>query len=164
MLIYLVRHGEAVENEPQVVADEDRELSDIGRKKIKKQSKGMAAIKICPDVILTGSAKRAVETALIIAKELDLDDKVEECMEITADGDIDMMVSLLAKIPPVTSAMIVGHEPSIGKLASFLLGSRRTIIEFKKGSVCCIEVSDLSEAEEGKLKYHLSPKQLRKLA
>ena len=164
MLIYLVRHGEAEKTMENGILDDERDLSDLGRKKIKKQAKGMAAIKICPDVIITGPAKRASETALIIAKELDMEEKIEECQEITPDGDADKIVSLLCDRSPMENVMVIGHEPSIGKVASVLLGSIKSIIEFKKGSVCCLEILDRPDTGEGKLKYHLSPKQLRKMA
>jgi len=58
----------------------------------------------------------------------------------------------------------VGHEPDLGYLASALLGSENSLLEFKKGALCAIEVSTLPPRAGGKLLWHLQPKHLRAIA
>jgi phosphohistidine phosphatase SixA len=85
--------------------------------------------------------------------------------------------AVLAKLSPPTEAasdvgsdafsvMLVGHEPSISELASFLLtGSPDgAYLPFKKGAVAAIEVGSLPPRSPGKLLWFLAPKQLRALA
>ncbi|HTP13531.1 MAG TPA: hypothetical protein VMM37_07865, partial [Bacteroidota bacterium] len=69
----------------------------------------------------------------------------------------------LSKYKGLGSIMVVGHEPDLGYLASSLLGSESSIVEFKKGALCAIEVSTLPPRGKGKLIWHLQPKHLRSL-
>jgi phosphohistidine phosphatase SixA len=56
----------------------------------------------------------------------------------------------------------VGHMPDLSELASYLLtGNRNLHVEFKKGSVCAIEVSSLPPRGPGLLRWLATPKQLR---
>ena len=59
-------------------------------------------------------------------------------------------------------ALLVGHMPDLAELASFLLtGNRNLNIEFKKGSICAIEVSSLPPRGPGLLRWMLTPKHMR---
>jgi phosphohistidine phosphatase SixA len=57
--------------------------------------------------------------------------------------------------------LLVGHEPHLGYLASFLIGIEEHVIEFKKGGMCRIDISKFPPEKPGKLVWHLTQKQLR---
>ncbi|MEK7833788.1 MAG: hypothetical protein AAB401_22060, partial [Acidobacteriota bacterium] len=62
-------------------------------------------------------------------------------------------------------ALLVGHMPDMSEIASYLLaGNRNLNIEFKKGSLCTIEVSSLPPRGHGLLRWMMSPKQMRALS
>ena len=59
------------------------------------------------------------------------------------------------------------EAPLMRRQAAYLLGGRKAAnvtIDFKKGSLCCIEAETLSAASPGKLHWLLTAKQLRLLA
>jgi phosphohistidine phosphatase SixA len=58
---------------------------------------------------------------------------------------------------------LVGHEPDIGHLASKLIGLKRPL-EFRKGSVCRIDVDGLPPGGLGQLRWFVPPRMLRRLA
>jgi phosphohistidine phosphatase SixA len=57
----------------------------------------------------------------------------------------------------------VGHEPDLGRLAAWLIGSREPLT-FKKGGVCRIDVAGTAEPRDGVLVWMATPKMLRALA
>jgi phosphohistidine phosphatase SixA len=55
--------------------------------------------------------------------------------------------------------MLVGHEPNLSSLASFLLGGTTDIsINIKKGGVCCLSVDDLHNDRKAVLEWLVTPK------
>ncbi len=57
---------------------------------------------------------------------------------------------------------LVGHEPDLGELASYLLGTQKPL-PFKKGGACRIDVDALPANRSGTLVWMVPPKMLRKL-
>jgi phosphohistidine phosphatase len=115
------------------------------------------------DVILTSPLVRAHDTARIAARALRAEQKVQICKELSAGSSVRNLMTYLAKFRGLNTMMLVGHQPDLGYIASLLLGSDSSIIEFKKGSLCCIEVSTLPPRSKGTLLWHLQPKHLRAL-
>ena len=163
MFIYILRHGIAVQRGTASFPDDDRPLTDDGKEKMRKGAKGIAAVIGKVDLILTSPLIRAHDTAKIAADALGADHKVEVCRELLPGSSAKKLMLYLAKYKNLEDVMLVGHEPDLGFLASALLGSEHSIIEFKKGALCCIEVSGMPPRSSGTLRWHLQPKQLRDL-
>jgi phosphohistidine phosphatase len=164
MRIYLLRHAIAVDGGAAAYADDDRPLSEEGREKMSKAAKGLAALITDIDVILTSPLIRAHDTARIAARALRAENKIQVCKELSAGSSVKNLMTYLSTFRSLNSIMLVGHQPDLGFIASLLLGSDSNIIEFKKGSLCCIEVSTLPPRSNGTLIWHLQPKHLRALA
>jgi phosphohistidine phosphatase len=62
-----------------------------------------------------------------------------------------------------SAVMLVGHQPDMGELASFLLSGSASLIQldFKKGGVAAIAVPALPPRSSGILRWSLTPKQAR---
>jgi len=161
MLVYVLRHGIAVPRGTVAFPKDDRPLRDEGREKMAKAAGGIARIVETIDVIVTSPMKRAADTARIAAEEMGAERKVEICNELAPGKSVKNLMTYLGKYKGLHHLMIVGHEPDMGFIASSLLGSTASIIEFKKGALCCIEVATLPPKTPGKLLWHLTPKQLR---
>ena len=70
-----------------------------------------------------------------------------------------------AKKGSTTSVVIVGHEPGLGQLVSWMLtGLRESFIPLKKGGACLVEFEGEVKPGRGKLLWAMKPSQLRKLA
>jgi phosphohistidine phosphatase SixA len=80
--------------------------------------------------------------------------------------DAAAVVAGLETYAGTESLMLVGHQPQLGELASFLLTGTQTLVPlpFKKGAVAAIEVDSLPPRVAGALLWFMSPKQLRALA
>ncbi len=164
MRVYLLRHAIAAERGSAAFVDDDRPLTEEGKEKMSKAAKGLASLISEIDVILTSPLIRAHDTARIAARALRAESKVQVCKELAAGGSLKNLMTYLSKFRSLNNIMLVGHEPDLGFIASLLLGSENSIIEFKKGSLCCIEVSTLPPRSKGTLIWHLQPKHLRALA
>jgi phosphohistidine phosphatase len=130
---------------------------------MRKAARGIANVIENVDVILTSPLIRALDTANIAAEALGAENKIEVCKELLPGASAKKLILYLAKYKNLNHIVIVGHEPDLGYLASALLGSEKSIIEFKKGALCCIELSSLPLRGAGTLLWHLQPKQLRDL-
>ncbi len=163
MFIYFLRHGIAVQRGTAGYPNDDRPLTDDGKEKMRKSARGIATLIDKIDVLLTSPLIRAHDTAKIAAEALGADHKIEVCKELLPGSSAKKMLLYLSKYKNLDHIMIVGHEPDLGFLASALLGSEHSVIEFKKGAMWCIEVSSVPPRGAGTLHWHLQPKQLREL-
>jgi len=164
MLIYILRHGIAAPRGVKPYPNDDRPLTEEGIEKISKAAKGIIRVVDDVDVILTSPLVRAAATAKIVAEALNIESKLQVCHELAPGSSLKNLLTYLAKYKKLRSIMIVGHEPDLSYFASSLLGEKTSIIEFKKGSLCCIEVATIPSRREGTLLWHLTSKQLRLMA
>lgn len=159
-VLYLLRHGVA-EDASAAVADEQRELTDEGRRKTTEAAAGLRALGVAPEVILTSPLVRARQTAELTAQVLEVR-TVETYPPLAPAGGAEAVVRQL-KGYSGAEVMLVGHQPDLGELASYLLtGSQGLVpLPFKKGAVAAIEVGSIPPRVEGELLWFISNKQLR---
>ncbi len=169
--LYLMRHGIAADlGEGGVLKDAERPLTLEGRARMKQAAAGMRELGIKFNVILTSPLLRTRQTAEAVAEVLDLQHRVK-ILESLAPGrafiegegkHAELFLELGAY--QFDRALLVGHMPDLSELASLLLaGNRNLNIEFKKGSLCAIEVASLPPRGPGLLLWLMTPKQLRLL-
>ncbi len=163
MRIYLVRHALAEDHNP--AGDAERTLTPKGRLRMAAAAKGLRDLKVRPDLIVTSPLRRALETAAILAEELG-GIRLEELRELGA-GPYAPADILAALVPyhNLKELALVGHQPGLGELASFMLtGSPSNCrIEFKKGAVACLEHAPDLGQDRYTLIWSLPPKVLRSL-
>ena len=164
MHLYLLRHAIAVPRGTPGFPNDDRPLTDEGVRKMTRAAAGLARVVGRIDVILTSPLSRALQTARIAAEALDREERVQLCDALLPAVPLRDVLAHLRGIPGASGVMLVGHEPMLGLLASSLLGSEESVIEFRKGAVCLIEVGSMPPDRPGVLRWHLQPKHLRALA
>src|SRR5215467_4201965 len=72
MQLYIVRHGIAIDREdPKSPPDPERYLTDEGMEKTRQVAKGVAALGITADLMISSPYVRAMQTAEIFAAALD---------------------------------------------------------------------------------------------
>ena len=104
---------------------------------------------------------RTVHTAEILSSGLD--DAPIEALSALAPGHSPRQVAAaLAEANKADVIALVGHEPDLGKLASWLIGCRRAI-PFRKGGIARIDVKSLPPAQNGTLIWHATPRLLRSI-
>jgi len=134
MLVYLVRHGDAV-LEAAALSDESRYLSAEGRGEARGIGATLASMGVIPETILSSPLVRAVQTAELIAAACAPDRLVAVLEELAPSGSVR---AAAARLAAYSNVLAVGHEPSISGLAAALTG-RNDFPAFRKGQVVLIE-------------------------
>lgn len=163
MEIYLIRHGIAVERGTPGYPNDDRPLTDEGRQKLRKAAKGIATLVSSFDLVVSSPLVRALETAQIVAKAIHGNERVQTSdalLPLAAPAEI---AALLSRNRECKRVLLAGHEPNMSRLATYLIGGDAAVIEFKKGTLCRIDVAGRTLRSPGLLIYALPPKVLRQL-
>jgi phosphohistidine phosphatase len=163
MRLYLVRHAIAVpRGAPGVLDDRSRELTPAGVKKMRRNVAGLARLAVEIDEIWTSPLVRARQTADLLAEGLHLATHPRVVKGLEPGGDINILTQKLAQHADRAGVALVGHEPDLGELATYLLtGARQPGIRFGKGAVACVEVDDLKPPLRGRLRWLLTSKQMK---
>lgn len=163
MNLYLLRHGLAGKAvEPRGSGDSERPLTREGKLKMRRIAKGIKALGLSFDVILSSSYTRARQTAEIVADALKVRKRLVFSETLTPDGSSKDLVELLMGVDPARSeVLLVGHEPYMSEIISLLVSGERGLdVEMKKGGICKISAESLRHGRCAKLEWLLTPKQL----
>ena len=162
MKLTIIRHAIAVPSGTEGVADDERPLTDKGRRRFEEVARGLAEICESPDVLLTSPLPRAMETAEIAARAWG--DVTPTSEPVLAEGSVDRILAVLAQQAPDQHVAIVGHEPTLSALLARLLGSGAgERFAFRKGGVAHLDVPG-SLADGGRLEWFTRPRILRALS
>ena len=124
MELVFLRHGLAVDKEEWKGKDEDRPLTAEGVDKTKEVVRGLRALKVCPDVILSSPLLRARQTAEIAKKGLSSGAKVELADELTPSAAPDGLIARLADLTEKPVVLCVGHEPHLSTTISAMVSGK----------------------------------------
>jgi phosphohistidine phosphatase len=165
MQLVVVRHGIAEERERWAPQDDKlRPLTDDGKKKMKEAAKGLRSLVPRLDVVATSPLTRAVQTAQLLAKVYDKPDPVS--VDALVPGQRPPAIASWLRTQSLEKTVaIVGHEPGLGAVASWLAaGTERSFVDLGKGGACLLDLGERIEAGEAILIWVLRPSQLRALA
>jgi len=134
MKLCFLRHGEA--DWPNwTKPDNERPLTERGRKEMKRVAKFLERLKLVPDVILTSPLPRASQTAEIVGQRLGIELQIEPALAHAFN--IERLGRLLAK-RDAECIMIVGHEPEFSEVIGQLTGGKTKI---SKAGVALLEIN-----------------------
>src|SRR5512143_1742626 len=145
MEVYLAQHGEANN-------DEEKALSENGRKEVKRVADALAKAGVRPVYIMHSNKLRAKQTAEVFAEALKPAGGVREMLGLAPTDNPKMARQFLESArEPV---MIVGHLPHMARLASFLRLNNPELetVKFRMGGVVCFTKED-----RWRLKWMLTP-------
>ena len=114
MQLYLVRHAEAADGEP----DELRRLTPEGRRAARTLGERLAAEGVRPDAVLTSPLLRARETGAELARPAGLDSEPDERLAPGATAE-DVRAAAEGRGETV---VVVGHQPDCSRIAAALTG------------------------------------------
>lgn len=156
-----MRHGIAARNHVHE-QDFDISLTNEGIELLESQSYGLKKKGVLPNLIISSPFSRAKETAEIIAKKLNptlLDSLIiDTCL--TPKGYPELFVKNIFEYKHFDSVLVVGHQPLLGSIASYLDNKNEEHLNFDKGTVCLIEVHDFPEKSRCQIKWLLSAQEL----
>ncbi len=162
MKLYIMRHGPA-EPAQSGQSDADRALTAGGRAETTAAAKGLSQLGVAPAAILTSPLKRALQTAEIVADELDLAGALSVEDELTAGTSAARIVDMIRK--EQRDLLLVGHNPDFSELVSYLLtDSEEIAIDLNTAGVVCLEFADSPRHGAGTLRWYLRRKQLAMVA
>lgn len=162
LMVYLMRHGIAEEPRPGV-ADAERALTEEGVRKTTRVAEGLRALDVRPDAILASPLRRARETARIAGRILAPQRAIELTPLLAGGAAPEAIVKGLRPPRGAVRVLLVGHQPDLGDLASYLLtgAAHRAPLPFKKAGVAAIEVDGLPPHRHGLLHWFATPALLR---
>ena len=150
MRLYLVRHGIAVDD---ARVDASRPLTNKGRKRLRKTAH---ALRERIDLILTSPLVRAVQSAEILAAEVQ-HGEVLVLEELTPDHPIEALLRAVAKVAGKRpSVALVGHDPQLSGAVAALSGVEPAQVEFPKGAIVRFDVDDAA-ARKAEARWWLEP-------
>jgi phosphohistidine phosphatase len=149
MRLYFLRHGES--DWPNWDRpDDERPLTERGKKEMRKVAKFLCELDIPLDDILSSPLPRARQTADIVADRFQLHVRDQE----TLSGGFNMSgLKELVQQYPVDNLMIVGHEPSFTQVICGLTGAD---CKLSKGGVALVELDE--KEMKGRLLWLFPPK------
>lgn len=160
--LYIVRHAKA-EDRAIFMPDHDRQLTPDGTIAAARMGRYLHGKTILPDVIISSTAPRAKDTAMVMAEQIGYDPAQIRLDDGLFDGGPKAYLAALNALPAsVQSAMIVGHNPDVSYLAEYL--THQSIGSMSKGAVVTIVFDDVNWAEmsgrTGHVVNDISPRQL----
>jgi phosphohistidine phosphatase len=153
--LYLLRHGLAVPPGTEgIKSDATRPLTPEGIQAIRHLALWMKKKRLKVDGMVSSPALRARETSLLIAKGLPFSGKIQFSKTLLPHGNFKIFFAWLKKNKNKKNLLCVGHQPSLGEFALKLaLENSLTRVDFKEGSLCCIDLPKLSLKTGGKIKW-----------
>jgi phosphohistidine phosphatase len=162
MKLYLIRHGVAFERDPNRWPDDgDRPLTPEGEDRFRGAARGLGRLARSVDANLASSLVRAWRTAELLAEEAGWPDPTST-PALAAGKAIEGVMELIRR-GGWESAALVGHEPDLSRLASYLLAGSPTAapIDMKKGGVAYLWVDGTPSPGSALLRWLATPKLLR---
>lgn len=147
MDLILWRHAEAEDTSPDI----ERRLTDKGR----HQAKAMAAwlqgrLPTAPRVICS-PARRTVETAQSFTTEL------ERFPQLLPGGSVDQLLAAAEWPGANGSTIVVGHQPTIGQTAAFLLTGQAQMWSVEQCAIWWLQNRILAGASQTVLIANIHP-------
>ncbi|PWJ59331.1 phosphohistidine phosphatase [Dyadobacter jejuensis] len=161
--LILVRHATA-EDASLTRSDFDRRLVEKGKEESQTMAHWLMDLGYRPEVYMSSSAARALQTAELIAQVIGADSRaIIQDRDIYDAGSRGYLHALNETPEPATSLLLVGHNPDISFFADYL--SPGHIGSMKKAGIVILEFEVATWAEisysSGNFKIYMTPKQLR---
>ena len=169
MLLYIVRHGIAIDREdPKCPSDPERYLTPEGLKKTQEVAKRLTALIDAPSLFISSPYVRAMQTAEIFTDAFDIaKSKIEKTNLLLPGAEPAGFFRALARETShkksLESVMCFGHAPQLDELVAAALGLKKDVTELRKSGVACIELGRI-HPPAGKLVWLVTPKAVRKLS
>jgi len=118
----LIRHAKSIPSE-HGRADFDRTLNARGEKDASRMGRRLSELRLSVDLMLSSSARRAIDTAQLIASEVGYPASDIREIEAFYNADADTLLEEIQRIDPACRrAALVAHNPGISWLYRLLTG------------------------------------------
>jgi phosphohistidine phosphatase len=165
MDLYIVRHGIAIDrDDPQCPPDPERYLTEEGADKTKQVAKGITALGITADLLLSSPYVRAMQTAEIFASALGYSKQKIRRVDLLLPGaEPSLLFRELAKDKQSSSVFLFGHAPQLDEIIAAAFAAKHNITSLKKAGVAAIKLKRISPPS-AELLWLATPRLLRRAA
>lgn len=166
MQLLVIRHAIALDRDEFAETgrpDAERPLTEQGRRKMVRSAEGLRTIAPTPAVIGSSPFVRAAETARIVAEVFGVA-TIEVVEALTPEQRPSALLPWLERQARHDCVAVVGHEPHLSTLVTWLLSRRaESAVEMKKGGACLLALGSRPGGGAAALQWLLTPSQLRAL-
>lgn len=143
-------------------ADHERPLNERGKRAAQSMGSFLKYEIEQPQIILSSTAKRTQETLSLLMKHAGWNASVTYHSDLYLCSRADIITQLSVLDDRVESALVVGHQPTTGEFASWLLGG--TQVDVPTGTFMMFSIPILSwgelKAAEASMSLYVTPRQL----
>jgi phosphohistidine phosphatase len=158
MNLYLLRHAHALNiGEQGSQTDEERPLSDEGRRQAELVAGVVKGLGLKFDQVLSSPLRRSMETAQELCRHLGLPAEVLMTCEQLEPGVSSKKLMKRLRSLEANEVVLIGHAPDLGEHAAWLMGSKRCQLEIAKGGVAAIRCDAPPRKGVGALTWLLTP-------
>lgn len=140
MHVVLVRHADADADIPEGLGDEARTLTTKSRASVRAHFAALKDRLGTPAIVLTSPLARCVQTAQILVGAIGYEGPLRSHRALLPDGPVGAIDALL-RDQTEESAILVGHQPSMGSISAHLLGLQNFPRPFAPGTVLGLELT-----------------------
>ena len=153
--LVFMRHGHALGIiESGAGEDSKRPLSETGKKQAAVSAKKLLELKFSPKVLIASPYFRAVQTAAI-ASSFFPEARHLECAALASGNGPAVLELLEMELKNAASALVVGHQPLLGTIGGFLLGSES--FNLTPGGFVYLRLKNAGAPHESELVEFFSP-------
>ena len=162
--VYMVRHAKSAWDKPDI-PDHFRKLAPRGEEDLKKVAKHLKMKFVNPELIITSSATRALESAKIVALELHYPlDQININSTFYRAGKEEILETLVDLPNEIDSVMLVGHNPTFTVFYNAFVEPENKIENLPTSAVAAIrfKIDQWEEIESARhhLEFLITPKEL----
>jgi phosphohistidine phosphatase len=167
MQLLVIRHAIAedqLEFQRSSRPDDLRPLTVSGKKRMRRAIPALKRLVPAIDVLASSPLVRARQTAAIVSRVYP-EVRVETLAGLAPDARLPVLLHWLRGRGAGATVAVVGHEPHLSHLISWLLSGRFTsFVRLRKGAACLLSFDSEPAPGEAELQWLLQPRQLRHLA
>jgi len=153
MPLYLVRHAHAVSEQE----NRQRPLSEGGRAQVRTLAAFLRGNnQFTPAHVWHSPLARARETAELLLIGISSEAALVETTGLLPEDDPQEISTRLDAISSAVNVAIVGHQPHLGALASFLLRGKPSpeLVDFRKSAVLTLDRTGDTHKKTGRPRWH----------
>ncbi len=158
MRIFLVRHADADAEIPEGLGDDARALTARARPLALSHFTALAERMEKVDLILCSPLVRAVQTATILSLAIKHEGSLRANRSLLPDMPVGSLDAVLTEHAG-ENLVLVGHQPSMGAMASHLLGMQNFPKPVNPGTVIALERPDGEPGAQARLLFYAAPNQ-----
>lgn len=159
--LLVMRHAKSSWNDPQL-EDHDRPLNHRGKHAAERMGELVETEHMLPDIILCSTAKRAQDTASLLAETSNYDGEIQLRRDFYG-AESDIFIQALQNLPDeYQRVMIIGHNPDLEMLVLELIGHSESL---STAALAHIELpverwQEMSDKTQGRLVHLWRPREL----